>query len=419
MHSWTSPNLPALPGQGAAPRLTDTRTGEQRSVTSDDARLYVCGITPYDATHLGHAATYVAFDVLVRAWKDARIDVTYAQNITDVDDPLFERASETGVDWRELADSQIELFRSDMSALRVIPPTHWVAVSEVIADIESAIGTMDAERLYALEDEATEGRSDLYAELGGRIDPDAPHLAPLNLESVFGENGGDPGRAGKRHPLDPQVWKGVMGGNFTAQPRGDEVPGVWRPGWHIECAVIAKKFLGSAIDVQGGGSDLVFPHHEMTVEHLADLDAHASVDVQMNTGMVAYEGLKMSKSKGNLVFVSKLLDHGTDPMVVRLALLAHRWDENWEFHEEYLKDAERRLTLWRRARHAGGGGAEELLATVRSHIANNLDTPAALEAIDAWASQPRHDEREGAAMFAAMCDSLLGVSLDPAGGLGL
>lgn len=407
MRSWPMPQLPELPGKAPSPRVVDTRTGDPVSLPSSEATLYVCGITPYDATHLGHAFTYVSFDMLVRTMRDAGLAVNYTQNITDIDDPLFERAEEMGVDWRELADSQIELFRSDMDVLRVIPPTYWVAVSDVLDDLERAVRDVIAQgKAYGLTDE--NGRTDYY-HVTSDEDYQGEHLAGIDLIDVFRENGGDPDRPGKKHPLDPIIWKGVLGDDFRAE---GVKPGMWRPGWHIECALIGRDYLGTTIDIQGGGADLIFPHQEMTVTHHGDFEPPVVVRGQMNTGIVAFEGEKMSKSLGNLVLVSKLVERGFEPMAVRLALLNHQWNTDWEYTDDELSIAERRVTRWRRVRHTGGAGAEELLATVRAHLADNVDTPAALAAIDEWADGNEHnDDREGAALFDDMCRTLLGLYL--------
>ena len=407
MRSWPFPQLPKLPGAAPAVRVLDTRTGDFVTASGPEANLYVCGITPYDATHLGHAFTYVSFDILVRVLRDSGLDVSYTQNITDIDDPLFERAEATGVDWRELADSQVELFRSDMETLGVIPPTSWIAVSEILDPVEDAVRDLIEQGLaYGITGD--DGRTDYYTETGAD-EYTGDHLKGIDLIEVFGENGGDPDRPGKKHPLDPMIWKGALGDDFRAE--GDK-PGAWRPGWHIECALIGRDTLGTSIDIQGGGADLVFPHQEMTVTHHLDFEPPVIVGGQMNTGIVAFEGEKMSKSLGNLVLVSKLVERGFEPMAVRLALLNHRWNSSWEYTDEELSLAERRLTRWRRVRHTGGAGAEQLLAQVREQLADNLNTPAALEAIDDWAEcNERADDRDGAVLFNDMCKTLLGVHL--------
>lgn len=407
MRSWPMPQLPELPGTGTGPRVLDSRTGRPIPLPGPEVNLYVCGITPYDATHLGHAFTYVTFDILIRVLKDAGMDVQYVQNITDIDDPLFERAEAVGIPWRELADSQIDLFRSDMDVLKVIPPTDWVAVSDVLDELEeNARHLIDSGSAYGLTDDS--GRTDYYRATSD-ADFTGEHLAGIDLIDVFRENGGDPDRPGKHHPLDPMIWKGAVGDDFRAE---GEKPGEWRPGWHVECALIGHDFLGTTISVQGGGADLLFPHQEMTSIHHRDFDPPVVAAGQMNTGLVAFEGEKMSKSLGNLVLVSKLIERGFEPMAVRLTLLNHRWDSNWEYTDEQLTLAERRVTRWRRVRHTGGAGAGELLATVRERLSDSLDTPGALAAIDEWAEANEHnDDREGAALFDDMCKTLLGLYL--------
>nr|WP_241698335.1 hypothetical protein [Flaviflexus huanghaiensis] len=401
------PQLPELPGTGSRPRVADSRSGQLIALPGGQANLYVCGITPYDATHLGHAFTYVTFDVLVRALRDAGMDVNYVQNITDIDDPLFDRAEAIGVPWRELADAQIDLFRLDMDALKVVPPTSWVAVSDMLDELEENARRLIADgRAYGLTDDS--GRTDYYRATSD-ADYSGEHLAGINLIDVFRENGGDPDRPGKKNPLDPMIWKGVEGDDFRAE--GDK-PGAWRPGWHLECALIGHDYLGTTISIQGGGADLVFPHQEMTSIHHRDFNPQVEALGQMNTGLVAFEGEKMSKSLGNLVLVSKLIERGFEPMAVRLLLLNHRWNDDWEYTDEQLNLAERRVTRWRRVRHTGGAGAHELLTTVRQRLADSLDTPGALAAIDEWAEVNEHnDDRDGAALFNDMCKTLLGLYL--------
>lgn len=402
MKSWPVPPTQSLPG--TAPAIT-IRDSQGRSMTPGaDASLYVCGLTPYDATHLGHAFTYVCFDMLLRAWRDAGVSVTYAQNITDIDDPLFERATQTGVDWRELADSQIELFRNDMTALRVIPPNYWVAVSEIVDELETVTRQLEADgHAYRLNGET---RSDMYARVSDS-DLSAPHLQSLDVEQLFVDNGGDPDREGKEHRLDPMLWKGIVGDHFRVE---GEQPGQWRPGWHIECALIARTFLGTTIDIQGGGRDLVFPHHEMSMWNIKQLGGQ--VNGQMNVGLVAYEGEKMSKSLGNLVRVSGLLERGYEAAAIRLLLIDQHWSTDWEYTSELMDQAVRRLTLWRRAQHQGGAGAAGLLERVRLSLADNLDTPRALAEIDEWVQgEGMQDDAEGSVLFSHMCDQLLGIKL--------
>lgn len=392
------------------------------------ARLYVCGITPYDATHLGHAATYVAFDLLVRAWRDAGLDVRYAQNVTDVDDPLLERAAATGASWEQLAAEQTALFAEDMTALGVVPPDVYVTAVEAIPAIVPAVeGLLAAGVVYRVpvpEGEDAAG-DDLYLDLArdagfgsvARLD------RPAMLE-LFAERGGDPARRGKRDALDPLVWRAARPG----EPAWDGgALGRGRPGWHVECAVIARDGLGIPFDVQGGGSDLLFPHHEMSCAHARLLAGEASratpdparipapVRVHAHAGMVGLDGEKMSKSRGNLVFVSALRASGADPMAIRLALLAHHYREDWEWTPDQLVAAEARLQRWRSAVSGNGGpDATSALEGVRAALADDLDAPTALAVVDAWAdaSLTLGGDVEGApGVMARAMNALLGVLL--------
>ncbi|RYJ05369.1 MAG: cysteine--1-D-myo-inosityl 2-amino-2-deoxy-alpha-D-glucopyranoside ligase, partial [Actinomycetales bacterium] len=321
MRSWSGPEVPSVDGTAPILRIHDSSTRSLvQSTPEDTARLYVCGITPYDATHLGHAATYLAFDLLQRQWLDRGLDVVYTQNVTDVDDPLLERATATGVDWVELAERETELFRTDMTALRVLSPAHYIGAVEsidLVVDLVEKLG----DAVYAVDD-------DLYFEV--HADQTFGSVSGFDadtMRSVFGERGGDPDRAGKRHPLDCLVWQAERPG----EPAWDSRLGRGRPGWHIECAAIALEHLGTDFDVQGGGSDLVFPHHEMSASEARVATGEPFAQAFVHAGMVGYEGEKMSKSKGNLVLVSRLREDGTDPMAIRVALLGHHYRSDWEY----------------------------------------------------------------------------------------
>lgn len=403
MRSWSAPNVPRLPGTGLPLRLYDTAAREIRETTpSGEARMYVCGITPYDATHLGHANTYLAFDLVNRAWRDAGHDVHYTQNATDVDDPLLERADATGQDWQELAEGEIELFRSDMEALRILPPREYVGVTEVIGQITELIGRL-AERgaTYELD-------GDVYFPVSA-----APKFGAVSglpeetMLELFAERGGDPGRAGKRHPLDWLLWRSERPG----EPSWPSSFGPGRPGWHIECTAIALGNLGSGFDVAGGGSDLIFPHHEMgACEGHVATGEWPFARAYVHAGMVGLDGEKMSKSRGNLVFVSHLRKTA-DPMAIRLALLAHHYRDDWEWTPEQLAEAEARLARWRAAvaRPAGPDGAA-VLAGVRERIAGDLDAPGALAIIDAWTAAEGNDTA-APGLVRDLADALLGLAL--------
>ena len=406
MRAWQSPDIPSLEefGTGPAVSIFDTASGRvQLTDPQGTARLYVCGITPYDATHMGHAATYVAFDLLNRAWRDAGHDVHYVQNVTDVDDPLLERAQETGADWQQLAEEQTELFRSDMEALRSLTPDAYVGAVESIPLVVGVVERLrDRGFVYDVD-------GDLYFSV--HADPSFGSISGLDeaaMLTVFGDRGGDPDRAGKKHPLDCLLWQAARAG----EPAWDSPFGPGRPGWHVECSSIALEHLGVTFDVQGGGSDLVFPHHEMSAsEAQAVNDGAPFARVYMHAGMVAYEGEKMSKSRGNLVFVSQLRRSGTDPMAIRLALLDHHYRCDWEWTEADLTRAETRLASWRAAvDRASTQGVAELVSDVRRHLADDLDAPAALGAIDAWA-QAANGDGAGREQVRALLDGRLGVRL--------
>ncbi|MCX9192112.1 cysteine--1-D-myo-inosityl 2-amino-2-deoxy-alpha-D-glucopyranoside ligase [Carbonactinospora thermoautotrophica] len=408
MHAWPAPEVPRLPGKGLPLKVHDTVTGQVRHAAEDrTARLYVCGITPYDATHLGHAATYLAFDLMQRVWLDAGHDVRYVQNVTDVDDPLLERAAQTGEDWRELADREIALFREDMVALRLLPPSVYMTVVEAIPLVIRMIEVLRAKGA------AYEVDGDVYFSVGS--DPRFGEVSGLGQQEMlrlFAERGGDPDRPGKKHPLDPLLWLAQRPG----EPGWDSPFGRGRPGWHIECAAIALEHLGFGFDVQGGGSDLVFPHHEMGASHAhVTTGRHPFARLYVHAGMVALHGKKMSKSKGNLVFVSRLRGQGADPMAIRLALLAHHYRSDWEWTPADLDAGATRLARWRAAvSHPDGPPAEPLLDELRRALADDLDAPAALAAMDRWVAE--QEERGGTdpgapGLAARAVDALLGVAL--------
>jgi L-cysteine:1D-myo-inositol 2-amino-2-deoxy-alpha-D-glucopyranoside ligase len=379
--------MPTLPGRGVPLRIHDTSTGGLRpTAPGPTALLYVCGITPYDATHLGHAATYVAFDLMQRVWRDGGHDVRYVQNVTDVDDPLFERAAQTGEDWADLARRETELFRADMVALGVIPPTFYVGAVEAMSRIIDLIERLrDRGASYAVD--GPDG-SDLYFPVSA--DPRFGSVAGLDTATMLAlsaERGGDPDRAGKKDPLDCLLWLTARPG----EPSWDAPFGRGRPGWHIECAAIALDLLGETIDVMGGGCDLTFPHHEMGASEAAVATGrHPFARSYVHAGMVGYQGGKMSKSKGNLVFVSRLRDDGVHPMAIRLALLAHHYHSDWEWTDADLSAASERLQRWRTAvGQDTGPAADGLLADVRRQLADDLQAPLALASIDRWAEEAR------------------------------
>ncbi|HEY0246628.1 MAG TPA: cysteine--1-D-myo-inosityl 2-amino-2-deoxy-alpha-D-glucopyranoside ligase [Gryllotalpicola sp.] len=391
MRGWALPALPSTPGRGSAPLVYDSATQGLVDTTpaGEVATLYVCGITPYDATHLGHAATYIAFDTLQRAWRDAGLPVRYAQNVTDVDDPLLERAARDEVDWRELATREIDGFRADMEALAVIPPDAYVAVTESIDPIAGAVAELLARgvayRVPAPEASARSEGVDVYfdATAAADVSPwslgDESRLPREEMLTLFAERGGDPDRAGKHDALDPLLWRAARDG----EPAWDSPVGRGRPGWHIECAVIALDELGGGtITVQAGGSDLLFPHHDFSAGHAAVLSGEPAARAYAHAGMVAFAGEKMSKSLGNLVKVAELRDAGVDPRGIRLAVLAQHYRTDWEWTDGLLQDAVRRLERWDAAPTAAEDDGSALQG-LRDAVHNDLDTPRALAVVDA------------------------------------
>ncbi len=446
-----------LPGSGPAPWLHDTATGELTLASAGPvATLYACGITPYDATHIGHAATYTAWDLLVRAWLDAspegpdspgasrpteppnpgappapRFSVIYVQNVTDVDDPLLERAARDDEDWRELARRETQRYRGDMEALRVLPPTHLIGAVEALPIIDRFTARM-AERgaLYQVDEDVYFAKS-ADPEFGALSGPGtASGFGPGEMADLAAQRGGDPDRPGKKDPLDVLVWRAERPG----EPAWDSPCGPGRPGWHVECAAIAAEYLGPVFDVQAGGSDLVFPHHEMSASHARVAFApqrDVFARVYAHAGMVSYQGQKMSKSLGNLVFVSRLVADGVDPMAVRMALLAHHYRSDWEWTGAVLAQAQGRLARWRSAlvhveaaaSHVPAADpsptADLVLAGVRTRMRDDLDAPGALTVVDHWADTILDEaptritpgDVAGARLVRDTVDALLGVSL--------
>ncbi|MFL6157185.1 MAG: cysteine--1-D-myo-inosityl 2-amino-2-deoxy-alpha-D-glucopyranoside ligase, partial [Marmoricola sp.] len=407
MRAWPSADVPDLGAPGPVVRVFDSATGGLVEVTppSGTARLYVCGITPYDATHMGHAATYVAFDLLNRAWRSAGHGVRYVQNVTDVDDPLLERATATGQDWVELAEKETELFRQDMEALRVLPPSAYIGAVESIPLVVQMIKELQAEgAVYAVDD-------DLYFS----VSHDATFGAVSGWDrhqmmAVFADRGGDPDRPGKRDPLDCLVWQAER----PDEPAWDSDLGRGRPGWHIECSAIARNHLGIGFDVQGGGSDLVFPHHEMSASEAQVTDPDTRfARAYVHAGMVALDGEKMSKSKGNLELVSRLRGQGIDPMAIRIALLGHHYRTDWEWKAADVTNAVALLGRLREAVAAPAGAPSgPVVDKVLAALATDLDAPAALGALRDWADRSAGDSSEhgAGAVVGRVADAALGLA---------
>lgn len=422
MQSWSTPSPALLPAQPDRLRLMDTASGAlQHPGTSEEASLYVCGITPYDATHLGHANTYVSFDLLHRYWRACGYPVSYVQNVTDVDDPLLERAEATGMDWRELAQDQTQLFRTDMQALNVLAPDHYVGATETVDWVaETVTRLVENGTAYAVPGQGEDPDGDVYFDIGAAQSAtdwtlgSISGMSPEQMAEVFPERGGDPERPGKRSPLDPLLWRAARSG----EPSWDGGPlGEGRPGWHIECSAIARRLLPVPFSVQGGGSDLKFPHHEFSAAHATAVDGQPLARTFVHAGMVALHGEKMSKSKGNLVLVSNLRREGADPAAIRTALLSHHYRSDWEWTEDSLPEASARLSSWRHAlEREEPGDAQALVSALHGTLSDDLNAPAALVDLDRWAEATA--ARTGSPTAAhqelrvsAVVDALLGIRL--------
>ncbi|NEW29252.1 cysteine--1-D-myo-inosityl 2-amino-2-deoxy-alpha-D-glucopyranoside ligase [Nocardia cyriacigeorgica] len=412
MQSWSDTPIPTVPGAGPPLRLYDTADRQVRPVTPGaTATMYVCGITPYDATHLGHAATYLTFDLINRIWRDRGHEVHYVQNVTDVDDPLFERAARDGVDWRELGTSEIELYREDMTALRIVPPRDYIGAIESVDEVVEFVGKLLASgAAYTVDDAEFPDiyfRADATEQFGYESGYDR-----ATMERLFAERGGDPDRPGKRDTIDALLWRAARPG----EPSWPSPFGPGRPGWHIECAAIAVNRLGTEFDIQGGGSDLIYPHHEYSAAHAEALVAgRRFARHYVHAGLIGLDGEKMSKSRGNLVLVSKLRRAGVDPAAIRLGLLAGHYRQDRMWTDAVLDEAVARLDRWRSAAALpAAGAATDTIARLRQHLADDLDTPKALAAIDNWTDEALTyggTDTDAPAAIATAVDALLGVRL--------
>ena len=407
MNPWPKPHIAPLSGLSFPNlKLMNSKKVMTTIEPATPFKIYVCGITPYDATHLGHAATYVAFDLINRYQHLAGNRLDFVENITDIDDPLLVRAKRDSIDWKVLAENQIDLFLTDMTALRVIPPSNLVTVTSSMKIIEDFITLLDQRGfLYQIE-------NDHYFSVERFLED-----MPLSIDEairIFSERGGDPERAGKRHPLDPVVWMAHQGDD----PSWESTFGLGRPGWHVECTAIAVHYLDSAnvdpiIQIQGGGSDLIFPHHYMSEQIVRAAYGRGFANNYVHSAMIHLDGEKMSKSKGNLVFVSKLLSQGIDPMVIRWALLSGHYQQDRSWSDELLQKSTSEVSLLRSAlAQSEVAETKELIQSIISDLANNLDTPASLNRLIAWAkssqSSPKVNE---SGLVSRGIDSLLGLAL--------
>ena len=413
MKSWNEVETPSIDSSISfrALNLTNSASGKKESIGRKQLyRMYVCGITPYDATHLGHAATYLTFDLINRYLTASGSEVRYVQNITDIDDPLLERAKRDGVDWTDLAHQQIDLFRSDMINLRVIPPAHYIGAVDAIPLVTDAIEKLSSkDSIYSVE-------RDLYfkvhadAQFGQRS-----HLSQEKMMEIFAERGGDPTRVGKIDPLDCLVWMSQR----PNEPGWPSPFGTGRPGWHIECTAIAIKYLEPSpseealIDIQGGGSDLIFPHHEMCAAQAQILTGKPLASTYVHAGMIGLDGEKMSKSKGNLVFVSKLVAAGRDPMAIRWALMKDHYRQDRMWTDELLVAAESELIALRSCLAQDDvAPTSDLIEKIVDALSDDLNTKGVISVLNTWVERTQSGDTGGDAQsLVRALDALLGIKL--------
>ena len=332
--------------------------------------MYTCGITPYDATHLGHASTFLAYDVLIRRLIDLGHEVRCVRNVTDVDDPLFAKARQLGVHYLDLAAGEEARFKRDMEALNVLPCYSEPRASSAIPDIRGFIGmVIDRGHAYVA---------------GGSVYFDVGSFPGFGSVSNYDEatmldfarqRGGKVDDPNKRNPLDFVLWHP----SEPDEPAWETMWGPGRPGWHIECSALALRELGTTIDLHGGGADLIFPHHECERAQSEAATGEPFVRHWMHTALISKDGEKMSKSLGNLVFVDKLRqDH--DPRAIRMGIIEHHYRDPWEWDDGLMGRAEARLARW--LGHAGPT-SEATMAAVRAALDDDLDTPTVFRVIDA------------------------------------
>ncbi len=330
--------------------------------------MYTCGITPYDSAHLGHAATYLLYDVLQRRLRDLGHEPQCVRNVTDVDDSLLGKAAELGVFYLDLAAEEMARFDADMQALGLLECFSEPRATSAIPDILGFIGmVLDTGHAYQA------GGGVYFSVATFPKFGDVSHYDRSTMLELAAERGGNPDDPHKRDPLDFVLWQPSAPG----EPSWESLWGAGRPGWHIECSALALRELGTTIDLHGGASDLIFPHHECEAAQSEAATGETFVRHWLHAPLVALDGEKMSKSLGNLVFVHDLLKEW-DPGAIRLAILAQRYREPWEWFDHLLEPAARRLEAWRAA-----GPGDAALDDVRAALDDDLDTPGALAAIDA------------------------------------
>jgi L-cysteine:1D-myo-inositol 2-amino-2-deoxy-alpha-D-glucopyranoside ligase len=394
--------------------LFNTQSGAKELVTAPSGKLgiYVCGITPYDTTHAGHAFTFLTFDILVRYLRYLDYDVTYVQNVTDIDDDILRKAKELGTTWDELGRTETERFLQDMRDLNGLAPDYYVRATEHTREMISLIEKLiEGGHAYVV-------KGSVYFSVAS--DPDFGKLSHLDRNQMLpiaNERGNDPNDPNKRDPLDFILWQAAAPG----EPTWDSPWGPGRPGWHIECSAMATRYLGNTVDIHGGGADLVFPHHECEIAQSEYATGQKPfVRYWMHVGMVRYQGEKMSKSLGNLVLARDVLNtYSAD--AIRLYLFSHHYRETWEYVDEEVEEWARLAEDLREAVDFPAFGIEEEVdvSVFRERFVNamndDLDTPSAIEALreisQAILEAPEDDDVRDAQETLRELSSVLGLSL--------
>jgi L-cysteine:1D-myo-inositol 2-amino-2-deoxy-alpha-D-glucopyranoside ligase len=409
MKSWPEVYIPTIDSKFDTPNLQlfNSHSRKIEKLPSKKTfRMYVCGITPYDSTHLGHAATYLSFDLINRYLRAMKSEVLFVENITDIDDPLLVRAARDGINWQDLADSQIELFRSDMTSLRVLPPKFYIGAVEAIGLVTTKIEELkSAGAIYSVE-------NDLYFRV--HSDPDFGSRSHLSVDDCL-KTFGDPERVGKENPLDSLVWLSKR----ENEPGWPSIHGEGRPGWHIECCAIALGYLQPdpqdeyLIDIQGGGNDLIFPHHEMSAAQARVSTGKDFARMYVHTGLIGLNGEKMSKSLGNLVFVSSLMQSGVNPMVIRCALLMQNYAEDRMWSDDLLAQAQKFIVdLTLHLSQSECAPTQDVIQNILNALSNNLDTESVFTILQQWIKDCQNGDIGGKpGELSRALDALLGLAI--------
>ena len=366
-------------------RLFNSMSSQLEDFVVDDNRVgvYVCGVTPYDTTHIGHAFTFLTFDVLVRYLRYHGFDVTYVQNVTDIDDDILRKSAELGMDWQELGRKETNQLLEDLKGLNAVPFDHFVAATEHITEVIELVKVL-VDKGFAYAVNGSVYFSVAKAKDFGKLS----HLDPNEMLPIANERGNNPNDPNKQDPIDFVLWQAAKPG----EPTWETPWGPGRPGWHIECTAMAQKYLGETFAIHGGGYDLIFPHHECEIAQAENAtDKAPYVRYWMHAAMVDYQGEKMSKSLKNLVYVRDLLQEYSGD-AIRLSLLAHHYREPWEFFDADMPlHAANAAALSAAAHEPSGNGdvlkVDEFQTRFLAAMDNDLDTTTAIDVLNELADE--------------------------------